>query len=70
MELLVYAGTFCAIAGLAGILSCAWKALGLRKLSLSDAETRDRLNRLLPINFGSLAVAAIGLMLIVVGILL
>ncbi len=70
MGLLVYAGTSCAIAGLAGILFCLWKALGIRRLPLPDSETRDRLNRLLPINFGSLAIASIGLMLIVVGILL
>ena len=49
---------------------CIKTAMGLRTANLDDDQMTAQLQRLVPINLGSVCVAALGLMMVVIGILL
>ncbi|MGG7644474.1 hypothetical protein ACQ5SP_06640 [Rhodovulum sp. YNF3179] len=70
MEWLVYAGTVLALLGLAGLVWCIVKVAKARRAGLSDAELRARLQSVVALNLGALAVSALGLMLVVAGLFL
>ena len=70
MEWLVYAGTVLALLGLAGLVWCIVKVAQARRAGLSDAELRARLQSVVALNLGALAVSALGLMLVVAGLFL
>ena len=70
MVWLVYIGTALALLGCLGIVWCIAAILRARRTGLDDADLRARLNRLLPVNLGSFMVAALGLMMVVTGVLL
>ncbi len=70
MEWLVYAGTVLALLGLAGLVWCIVKVAKARRAGLSDAELRARLQGVVALNLGALAVSALGLMLVVAGLFL
>ncbi len=70
MEYLVWIGAAVTVAGIAGLLWCALAAMRARGAALDDAALRARLSRLVAINYGSLAVATLGLMCVIVGLFL
>ena len=70
MTWLIYPGALVTLLGLAGLGYCIKTAMGLRNKELDEAEITTQLQRLVPINLGSVCVAAMGLMMVVVGILL
>lgn len=70
MQGLILAGTVVTVAGLAGILWCILEALRARRSGLDEAALRARLQRAVLVNFAALGVAAIGLMMIVLGVVL
>jgi hypothetical protein len=70
MQLLIWAGAMLTVAGLAGLVLCIVRAVGLRRAALPDDQTRAALARLLPLNLGALLLSAFGLMLVVTGVLL
>ncbi|MEM0946173.1 MAG: hypothetical protein AAGK37_02110 [Pseudomonadota bacterium] len=70
MEYLVWIGAAITVAGVAGLLWCAVAAIRIRNAGLEDAELRTRLSRLVAMNYGALAVATIGLMVVIVGLFL
>jgi F0F1-type ATP synthase membrane subunit c/vacuolar-type H+-ATPase subunit K len=70
MQTLIWAGAAVTLLGLAGLIVAIRRALAVRKATLPDAETREALQKIVPLNLGSLFLSAIGLMLVVVGILL
>lgn len=70
MEALVWIGAAVSLCGIAGLAWCIAAVLRARRAGLDDAALRARLQRIVAWNFGALAVSALGLMLVVVGIFL
>ena len=70
MEALVWSGTAVALAGVAGLVYCVMRALRARRAGLPDEAMRAELQRVVIINMGALALSALGLMLVVLGIFL
>ena len=70
MSLLIWIGTAITLAGLAGLVWVIRKASSLKDAGLTDAEIKARLERLTAPNLAALAIAAIGLMCVVLGIVL
>ena len=70
MEALIWIGAGLTLVGLAGLVWCIVVVLRARKAGLSDEELKSRLQSVVALNMGALAVSGIGLMCVVVGILL
>lgn len=70
MDGLIWSGAAVTLAGLAGLVWCILKVAAARRAGLSDAELRARLQRVVTLNLGALFLSAIGLMMVVAGILL
>lgn len=70
MEALIWIGAVAALAGVAGLIWCIVLAMRARKSGLPDDEMRAALQRVVVLNMGALGVSALGLMLVVAGILL
>lgn len=68
MDWLIWAGALVALIGLAGIFWAIWLVVKARREGLDDAAMRARLQSVLPINLIALFVSAIGLMMVVLGI--
>lgn len=70
MPFLIPIGAALSLAGVAGLIWCIVRAVQARRAGLADADLRARLQRLVMVNLGALGVSALGLMLVVIGILL
>ncbi|GGE45725.1 hypothetical protein [Actibacterium pelagium] len=70
MEWLVWAGAAVSLLGLAGLLYCVRVAMKAKKEGLSGEEMHARLKGVVALNMGALFVSAIGLMMVVMGIML
>lgn len=70
MPFLIPIGAALSLAGVAGLIWCIVRAVQARRAGLADADLRARLQRLVVVNLGALGVSALGLMLVVIGILL
>lgn len=70
MPFLIPIGAALSLAGGAGLIWCIVRAVQARRAGLADADLRARLQRLVAVNLGALGVSALGLMLVVIGILL
>ncbi|ANB34020.1 hypothetical protein JMM63_03985 [Rhodovulum sulfidophilum] len=70
MEALIWAGAAVSVLGLAGIFWCIRDMLGARNSGLPEPEIRARLQKAVAKNMAALALSAIGLMMVVVGIML
>ena len=70
MELLIWIGSILSIFGLVGLLWCIKTVLKAKKLAKSDEELRSSLEKAVPLNMASLFLSAIGLMLVILGIML
>jgi hypothetical protein len=70
MQSLVWAGALVSLIGVAGLVYCVMRALRARRAGLSDEAMRGELQRVVVLNMGSLAVSALGLMVVVMGIVL
>lgn len=70
MDWLVWIGTALAVLGLVGILYSCYLVQSARRENLADEALRARMTKILPINIGSLFVAILGLMTVVVGVML
>ena len=67
---MVWIGAAMAVAGLAGLVWCIAVAARARAEGLQGAAMEARLRRLVAVNLGALAVSALGLMLVVTGVIL
>jgi len=70
MEALIWIGALFTLIGVAGLAWCiitAWKA---RRDGLDDEAMKARLQKVVAMNLGALAVSSIGLMLVILGIFL
>ena len=70
MDWLIWAGALVALVGLAGILRAIWLVMQARREGLDDAAMRARIQKVLPLNLAALFISAIGLMMVVIGIML
>ena len=70
MEWLIWPGAVVSLIGVAGLVYCVRQAARARGDDLSDAEMKSRLQGLVAMNMAALAISAIGLMAVVIGILL
>ncbi|GAB4388062.1 hypothetical protein [Albidovulum sp.] len=68
--MLIWGGAAVTLAGLALLVWCIGRIARDRAAGLSDAELRRRLQRVVAINFAALLLSALGLMMVVVGIVL
>ncbi|AZQ67432.1 hypothetical protein EF888_09990 [Silicimonas algicola] len=70
MELLVWIGAAVTLAGLAGLVWCIVLVTRARNAGLDDAALKARLQRVVALNLGALLLSALGLMLVILGIIL
>lgn len=68
MPLLIWGGAFITMTGFAGILWSLFAVLRARRAQLEDEALRARIARMMPLNFASLLLSVLGLMLVVLGI--
>ena len=70
MEILIWIGSILSILGLIGLLWCIKTVIKAKKLADSDEELRTSLQKVVPLNMTALFLSAIGLMLVILGIML
>lgn len=70
MTLLIWAGAIVSLGGVAGLIWCIVLALKARRAGLTDDAMRARLQHIVTLNMAALGISALGLMLVVAGILL
>ena len=70
MEILIWIGSILSLLGLAGLLGCIKTILRAKKAAVSDEELRMSLQKVVPFNMAALFLSAIGLMLVILGIML
>lgn len=70
MQTLIWIGAAVTVAGVVLLLWCILSIARARKAGLPDAELRARLQRVVVLNFGALLLSAIGLMMVVIGIVI
>lgn len=70
MQALIWLGAGLTLVGVAGLVWCILIALRARNAGLDDADLKARLQRVVAMNMGALALSALGLMCVVIGILL
>ena len=70
MELLIWIGSILCMLGLVGLFWCIKTVLKAKKSAVSDEELRGSLQKVVPLNMASLFLSAIGLMLVILGIML
>lgn len=70
MDILVNIGAGMAFLGLLGLLYCIWLAYQAKRTNLPDDEMKARLQKIVALNMAALFFSALGLMVVVVGVLL
>ncbi len=70
MDWLIWIGTVVTLAGLGALVWCILAVSRARRANLPDSELRKRLQKAVALNFGALLLSALGLMMVVAGILL
>jgi len=70
MEALVWIGAAVSLMGVAGLIACIVTVARARRAGLEDAALRARLQKVVVWNFAALLVSALGLMMVVLGIML
>ena len=70
MTMLIWTGALLSLCGVGGLIWCIVLALKARSAGLSDDAMRARLQHIVTLNMIALGVSALGLMLVVAGILL
>lgn len=70
MQAVIWAGAALTVAGLAGLIYCILRATKAKRLGLDDAAMRAELQRVVMINLAAVGVSALGLGVVVTGIVL
>ena len=70
MEILIWIGSILSLLGLVGLFWCIRTVLRAKKIAGSDEELRMSLQKVVPFNMAALFLSAIGLMLVILGIML
>jgi hypothetical protein len=69
-DAMIWIGAAATLAGVGLLLWCVRRALTLRKAGLADADLRSGLQKIVAVNMAALGLSALGLGLVVAGILL
>ena len=70
MAWLIWIGAAVTLAGVAALVLCILSVARARRAGLTEPELRTRLQRAMALNLGALFLSALGLMMVVTGILL
>lgn len=70
MQAMIWIGVGLTLLGVAGLGYCVARVLRARRAGLADEILRAELRRVVAINLGAVGVSALGLMLVVAGIIL
>jgi hypothetical protein len=70
MTVLIWIGAGLAVIGMIGVLYSMIAVARAKRQNLTDDQMRDRIRKVIPLNLGTLFVAMIGLMMVVVGVML
>lgn len=70
MDWLIWTGAAVSLLGVAGLMYCIVIAARAKRAGLDDDTMRSRLKKLVILNMAALFVSALGLMLVVLGIML
>ncbi|SFC09792.1 hypothetical protein [Tropicimonas isoalkanivorans] len=70
MAVVIWIGAAISLLGLAGIIGCVITVVRGRRQGLDDAAMRARLQKVVAWNLGSLMTSAVGLAMVVVGVIL
>lgn len=70
MEALIWIGAALTLIGLFGLIWCIVIAMRARREGLDDAAMKARLQKVVALNLGALAISAIGLMTVIMGVFL
>lgn len=70
MEWLIWTGAATSLAGVAGLVWCIVYTLRARRAAMDETTLRVRLQKAVVMNLAALMVSALGLMMVVIGILL
>lgn len=70
MENLVWIGAALTGLGMAGVIYSMVVIARAKRQNLPDEEMRDAIRKMIPVNLGTLFVAMIGLMMVVIGVML
>ena len=70
MEILILIGSILSILGLVGLFWCIKTVLKAKKNATSDEQLRNSLQKIVPLNMAALFLSAIGLVLVILGIIL
>lgn len=68
MQIVIWSGAALSFAGLIGLVYCIVAAMKIRKSAQDDEALRAKLQRLIPVNFGSLLLSILGLCVVITGI--
>lgn len=70
MDYLIWGGAVLTLVGVAGLVWCIVLAMRAKRSGLPDDQMKAALQRVVVLNLAALAVSAIGLMAVVVGVIL
>jgi len=70
MDYLIWGGVFISLLGLVGLIWCIVKVAVAKKSGLIDEDLRAVVQKVVPLNLGSLMLSTLGLMLVILGIFL
>lgn len=70
MNILIWIGSGLTLLGLVGLIWCILKALAARRAVLDEVQMRAALQRVVMLNMAALGVSALGLVVVVAGILM
>jgi len=70
MEYLIWGGAALSMLGVIGLIWCILLAMQAKRSGLPDDQMKLRLQKVVALNLGALAISAIGLMAVVTGIIL
>ena len=68
MEMLIWGGAALTMAGVLTLVWCIVLALRARRSALPDDQVKAQLQKVVALNLGALAVSALGLIVVVVGV--
>jgi threonine/homoserine/homoserine lactone efflux protein len=70
MAVMIWGGTVLTLIGVIGLIACVVIAMRAKRDGLTGPAMQARLQRVVGYNLGALAVSALGLMLVIIGIIL
>jgi uncharacterized membrane protein len=70
MAVMIWGGTILTLIGVIGLIACVVIAMRAKRDGLTGPAMQARLQRVVGYNLGALAVSALGLVLVIIGIIL